>query len=163
MTHLYRIHSRDDIKSTFAYTRPIAEVVALDYRQRFEAGEFTVREDVTYGIDAGGMIIVDMPTRTVAVGDLVFEFWCHQARWAERRLRRALERIRGEGPAAYVKVHGRWTCLAVPVGVADELLAKVSAVAEDAEREADEFIAKHCQRMDKAQLMRHDAGARIPK
>jgi hypothetical protein len=146
-----------EVKTTYAWGSKTAKKVSADYARCFGPSHL---EKVTrdpgaakcdFYLDLGGMVIADEPSTTIEVDGFRLRFMDSQVTGVLSRLVQA--------PTKYsvAKLHGYWTCCAVPIALLKKLIAQVLKV-EDA---CDERATKHLDAWA-ANHKKHDALSKSP-
>lgn len=125
---LFQVKSTSKVKTTFCWTREVAEKVAADYRARFGMAEIESPDQGPCGLDFGGMVLTSMPIVVVetAAGFSV-EVFADQMEFWVMDLRESFPDRGG-----YVKIHDHYRCLCVPQAVLDQLREGLAAKADEA-------------------------------
>lgn len=143
MTRLYRLECEHGyyckIKTTYA-TDGASEQVLLDYKTRFPVHSWRLAEceNSEFHLDRGGPCIATVPLVKVAHQGFELSFYVDQCDFVERML----ATVEARGLTPYVKIHGAFTCCAIPRELRDGLLSQVRGNMTTYEKQDDEHFAE---------------------
>ncbi len=151
-----------NIRRTYTWGGEVAAQVVADYTARFGpcraeryTDPFKVGGDIEgahYSFDAGGMVVGEPPRTMLNVDGFRLGFYDHHASILAERLEHAIkkEEVVDGRAVGFVKVHGRWTCIALETNLAKKISIALKDVVDECERKADAHFKAFAARLPKA-------------
>ena len=149
MSRLFKVKSRADIKTTFAWGEEIALRAAIDYETRFgkaEIEEVKEKDEVEPGkvqvdffLDFGGIMLGTMRPHVVEVRGIRVGFWPHQEVYLMDAIDKALQSDRG----GFFKLHAAHICMCLPgwllEGISDTVKAESGVIGQQADLQFEDW------------------------
>ena len=125
---LYRIlHPKCTVH--YAATKEVARAVSDDLISRYgDKTEVTECKDTRFMIDFGGIAFQGEKPVEFDVEGFTYSIWAHQYLMALNKLNINIENPRAGN---YIKIHGAWTSIAMPLSHAEQLRDAIKAIKEN--------------------------------
>lgn len=136
---LYRIlHPKCTVH--YAATKEIADLVVDDLTERYGAGaEVTEAKSTEFMIDFGGSMFQGEQPINFMVDKFTYCIWAHQYLMALNKLNVAITNPR---VGKYIKIHGAWTSIAMPLKHAEELRELIKSNGKELQEMESKFMTR---------------------
>lgn len=124
----------------YAATADVAQAVKNDLNERYgEACQVSECKDAEYMIDFGGAMFAGEQPAEFRIDQFTYCIWAHQYLMTLNKLNVGLDNPRRGG---YIKIHGAWTSIAMPISHAEELRNQIKNNSAELEEMEEKFMTR---------------------